>query len=319
MKDTDRAPIVAIAMLAARADGDLDDAERRAIDEFVVRIGAPDVSRLADQVATGGVRAADVAAKLSSREAKRLAYETALAVCHSDGTANEAERAFLDGLREALGFSVADVADCERTAQALAGSLLGGETFAGAAPRAEVTAGAEVKSGTPPRSKVDDLILQQAMLTGALEILPDRLANIAVLPLQLKLVYQIGQQHGQKLDLDQVKDLAAALGIGAVAQGLEGTVMKVFGGVAGGLLGGMVGGAARAATGVAITFATSYALGHVADRYYTKGRQLSRADLQALFTQFQADAKGIFPRVQKQIEDLSKTLNLQSLLGGLRA
>jgi len=236
-------------------------------------------------VAAGQLRAADLAAKLSDDEARHTAYQGALAICNADGPANAAELAFLEELRGALGI---------------------------AAPVAEV------HTGAPPAGPLDDFILQQAILTGALEILPDRLANIAILPLQLRLVYQIGQRHGQKLDINQVKDLAATLGLGVAAQGMEGVVMNVIGGLTKGLLGGLVGGAARVATGAAISFSATYALGHVADQYYAQGRSLSRNDLLALFDRFKQDAKTIYPRVQSQIQARSGTLNLQSLLAGLR-
>ena len=174
-------------------------------------------------------------------------------------------------------------------------------------------------TGTPPPdAAIEDLILKQAMLTGALEILPEGLANIAILPLQLRLVYQIGQRHGQQLDASQVKDLAGTLGIGAAAQVMEGVVRKALGGVAKGLLGGLLGGATGIAAGAAVTFAATYALGHVANQYYAQGRRLSTADLQALFTRFQGDAKTIYPRVQDQIQAQARSLNLQSLLGTIR-
>ena len=281
MKTTDHAPLIAIAMLAARADGSTGSAERAAVDAVVARIGSPDVSRLAEQVAAGQLRVADLAARLSDDESRRTAYEGALAICNADGPANAAELAFLDELRGALGI---------------------------AAPVAQV------HTGAPPAGPLDDFILEQSILTGALEILPDRLANIAILPLQLRLVYQIGQRHGQKLDFNQVKDLAATLGLGAAAQGLETVVMNVIGGLAGGLLRG----AARVASGAVISFSATYALGHVADQYYAQGRRLSRNDLLALFDRFKQDAKSIYPRVQDRIEAMSKTLNLQGLLAGLR-
>jgi uncharacterized protein (DUF697 family)/tellurite resistance protein len=300
MKTTDHAPLIAIAMLAARADGSTGGAEQNAVDAVVARIGNPDVTRLAEQVAAGQLRVADLASRLSDDEARRVAYEGALAICNADGVSNPAELAFLEELRAALGLSTAQVAEAGRTAGALAG--------------APVT---EVHTGAPPGGALDEFILQQAMLTGALEILPDRLATIAILPLQLRLVFQIGQRHGQKLDLNQVKDLAATLGLGAAAQGMESVVLKLAGGIAGGLLGGLVGGAARVATGAVITFAATYALGHVADQYYRQGRRLSANDLRALFDQFQQDAKTIYPKVEQQIREQSRTLNLRSLLGGL--
>jgi len=287
MNTTDHAPLIAIAMLAARADGATDSAEQAAVNAVVARMGSPDVSRLAQQVAGGQIRAADLASKLSDDEARHTAYEGALAICNADGPANPAELAFLEELRGALGID--------------------------APPPA-----AEVHTGAPPAGPLDDFILQQAILTGALEILPDQLANIAILPLQLRLVYQIGQRHGQKLDVNQVKDLAATLGLGVAAQGVESVVMGLAGGLARGLLGGLVGGAARVATGAAISFSATYALGHVADQYYAQGRRLSRNDLLALFEQFKQDAKTIYPRVQSQIQTKSGSLNLQSLLAGLR-
>ncbi len=301
MNTTDHAPLIAIAMLAARADGRSDSREQQAVDAVVARIGDPDVSRLAEQVARGRLRVADLASRLSDDEARRTAYEGALAIVDSDGVANDAEKAFLEELRVALGLSKDAVAEAGRTAEAIAGSPV-----------------TEVHTGTPPVGPLDEAILQQAILTGALEILPDQLATIAILPLQLRLVYQIGQRHGQPLDINQVKDLAATLGIGAVAQGLESVAMRLVGGIAGGLLGGLGRGAARVATGAVVTFASTYALGHVADEYYRQGRRLSTNDLRALFDRFQQDAKTIYPRVEQQVRDRSSTLNLQSLLQGLR-
>jgi len=286
MNTADRAPLIAIAMLAARADGRTDSAEQAAVDAVVTKMGSPDVSRLADQVAGGQLRVADLAAKLSDDEARRTAYAGALAICNADGPANPAEQAFLEQLRNALGLEVEPVA--------------------------------EVHTGTPPAGPLDGFILQQAMLTGALEILPDSLANIAILPLQLRLVYEIGQRHGQRLDANQVKDLLATLGLGVAAQGVEGLVMGLFGGVARGLLGGLAGGATRVAAGAAISFSATYALGHVADQYYAQGRRLSRNDLLALFDRFKQDAGTIYPKVRSQIEERAGSLNLQSLLAGLR-
>ena len=288
-------------MLAARADGAADSNEQRAVDAVVVRIGSPDVTKLAEQVAKGQLRVADLAARLSDDEARRVAYEGALAIVNADGSANAAEQAFLDELRGALGLSDADADELTRTAERLA-----------AAPVVEV------HTGQPPKGPMDELILQAAILTGALEVLPDRLANIAILPLQLRLVYQVGQRHGQRLDLAQVKDLAATLGLGLAAQGMEGVVMKLVGGLAGGLLGGIVGGATRIAAGAALTFSATYALGHVADRYYTQGRKISTADLKSLFERFKKEADGLYPKVQQQVQQQASSLDLPGLLKKLR-
>lgn len=302
MKTSDHAPLIAIAMMASRADGHTGSAEQKAVDDVVARIGNPDVTKLAQQVEAGTLRLADVASRLSDEEVRRVAYEGSLAIINADGVATDAEHRFLTELREALGISEPEVEDVTRTAETIAATPV-----------------SEVRSGKLPADPVDEMILQQAMLTGALEILPDRLASIAILPLQLRLVYQIGQRHGQRLDLNQVKDLAGALGIGVAAQSVQGAALKLIGGLAGGLLGGAVGGAARIATGAVASFSTTYALGYVAETYYKQGRRIDMGDLKALFERFQIEAKTVYPRVEQQIKQQSSTLNLDSLLQGLRA
>src|SRR5262245_25472231 len=119
VKDTDHAPLIAIVMMAARADGRVDSVEQRAVDAVVARIGSPDVTGLAQQVAAGQLRISDLASRLSDDEARRAAYEGALAIVNADGSANASEQAFLNELRAALGLSDADVADSSRTAGAL--------------------------------------------------------------------------------------------------------------------------------------------------------------------------------------------------------
>src|SRR5574341_1084823 len=152
MQTTDHAPLIAIAMMAARADGSVDSAEQRAVEAVVARTGDPDVTRLAQQVAAGQLRVADLASRLSDNETRRVAYEGALAIVNANGSANASEQAFLKELQAALGLSDAEVADATRTAGALADVPV-----------------AEVHSGTPPAGPLDDFILQQAILTGAIE------------------------------------------------------------------------------------------------------------------------------------------------------
>jgi uncharacterized protein (DUF697 family) len=168
-------------------------------------------------------------------------------------------------------------------------------------------------------ASLDQRILQQAMLTGALELLPDRLANLAILPLQLRLVYEVGQRYGQQLDANQVKDLAGTFGLGAAAQMVEGLVRKVLGGVASNLLGGLLGGATGLAAGTAVTFAATYALGHAAKQYYAQGRKLSADDLRALFTRFQGEAQGLLPQVSGQIQSLAKQVRLPDVFSQIRS
>ena len=289
MESQDRDAVIAVALMAALADGHATEQEKAELRSAMSKAGTADLDALTARITTGQLRLQDLAGRLQGDAARREAYELAVLVCSSDGPANAAETGFLASLREVLGVS---------------------DTPAPASP---------VASGTPPSpAGLDEMILQQAIITGAAEILPDRMANLAIIPLQLRMVYNIGQAHGQQMDANQIRDLAGTLGIGAAAQVMEGAVRKLLGGAASSILGGLLGGTAGLAAGAAVTFASTYALGHVAKQYYAQGRRLSAADLRTLFARFQEEAKGLYPKVQSQVQAQAKSLNVQQLLSGLR-
>ena len=301
MNSQDAETIVAIAALAAIADGNQTDAERVNIASAAARLGLAADDAFVQRAVQGGIDVSTLAARLSSDEARLAAYDAAAAVCHADGELNEKESAFLAELSRGLG--------------AIAGASEAGATL-GAASAAMSSA---PPATPPPAGDLDTFILDQAMLTAACEMLPQRLSGMAILPLQLRMVYSVGQRHGQQFDMAQAKDLAAVLGIGAAGHLMEGIVRGVLGGIGRGLFGGLLGGAAGMAAGTAVTFATTYALGHASQQYYAQGRHLSGADLKALFGRFQGDAQTIFPKVEDRIRDLAAGTNLNSILAGLRA
>ena len=285
--------IVAIATLAALADGNHDSQEQAAIAEVSASLGlSPETLQRA---AAGQLTVTELASRLSSPESRQTAYDAALSVSHLGAEPGSAEQTFLSGLASALGITAANAVS----------------------PVATVVP-SSVTSGAPAPDDIDNHILDQAILTAAMELLPDRLANLAILPLQLRMVYGIGQKHGQKLDARQVADLAATFGIGAVAQVFEKVVRRALGGLAGGLLGGMVGGAGGVAAGAAVTFAGTYALGHAAEQYYAQNRSLSIADMKTLFTRFQSEAKEMYPRVQDRIRQRASGTSLSSVLQSIR-
>jgi uncharacterized protein (DUF697 family)/tellurite resistance protein len=301
MNSQDAHTIIAIAALAALADGNQSEAERASIAGAATRLGISSDDPLVHAAMQGDVDIDSLASRLSSDEARVAAYDTASAVCHADGELTPKESAFLSNLLRALG-AVASSSDSHVTAGAAAAAI------SSSAPPAP-----------PPAGDIDAFILDQAMLAAACELLPQSLSSMAILPLQLRMVYSIGQHHGQQLDMGQAKDLVAVLGIGAAGHMMEGIVRGVLGGVGRGLLGGILGGATGVAAGSTVTFATTYALGHAAEQYYVQGRRLSTADLKALFARFQGEASSIFPRVEERIRQLAAGTNLNSILGNLRA
>jgi uncharacterized protein (DUF697 family)/tellurite resistance protein len=349
MNERDREPIATIALIAALADGSRGVEEQGRLEEVARSLGGGDYDTIARRVLSGQSGLTDVVAKLSSDEARRHAYEMAVLVCHADGAANDDEKSFLADLRRQLGIESTAAGALDAEAAGLATAPLAGPPpepppppppppppsplpSTPAPPAPPFSAPAASPPGSPPGtasparvsqaglpaisrdSALDDLILKNAMLAGALELLPQNLASLAILPVQLRLVYRLGADFGQKLDLDQAKDLAGAVGIGAAAQVMDGVARRLVRGLLGKLAGGVAGGA----MGVGLTFASTYALGHAAKQYYAQGRQLSRDDLRALFARLRAEAETLYPKVEAEIRRQAATLDLSQVIGRLR-
>jgi uncharacterized membrane protein YebE (DUF533 family) len=302
MTEEEKRQTAASLFAAACADGHLSEDERKRIATLIDDLGGDAVLRSA---LSNPITPEQLGRSLQSTEARRTAYQLAVLVCEADGALTEGESAYLDRLRDALSLSGA----------AAKGLQLEAEHWRdpGQPPTAPPT-------GEP----LDRTILQYAMLAGAAELLPQAAASIIVIPLQLKLVYDIGRQHGVSEPQDQVKELAATFGIGATSQVVESFARRILGGVArtvggGGMLGGLLGGAASSATGTLVAFATTYALGHASQVYYEKGRNLSQQDLQQLFQRFQEDARTLYPKLEQEIRDQAKKLDTQSLIDKLRS
>ncbi len=100
---------------------------------------------------------------------------------------------------------------------------------------------------------------------------------------------------------------------GSTSQYLEQFVRKLLGGLLGTVAGGLGRGVGRQAASSGLTFATTYALGRVAERYYAGGRTLDTATLKQTFTALLAEARGIAPQYQTQIQDAARTIDMRRL------
>jgi uncharacterized protein (DUF697 family)/tellurite resistance protein len=288
--------------------------------------------------------AAQEARELSSPEIRQYAFEMAVAVCDADGRCSDAERRFLETLRAALALDAAAssavvdeadrLADFELAAPSAAAAVTATQTVdagaagaAGAAVAAETAgaasgamAAASVSTGATrdPSAEVDASILKYAILNGALELLPQGLATMAIVPLQMKMVYAVGRSYGVSLDRGHIKEFIATIGVGMTSQVVENFARDLLGGLAKKFLGKTAGKMVKTATGAAMSFATTYALGQVAKQYYAGGRRLSSVDLRALFGREVERAKALYAQHRPEIEQSAKTLDAKQVLSMVR-
>ena len=165
---------------------------------------------------------------------------------------------------------------------------------------------------------LDATILNYAIVNGALELLPQSMASMAIIPLQMKMVYAIGKAYGFELGREHIKELLATVGVGLTSQFLEQFGRKLVGGLFGKIGGGLLGGVGSVTTGAAFSFATTYALGQVAKRYYAGGRTIDAAGLQQSFSEMLGQAKQLQGKYTGQIAEQARTLDLTKLLAAVR-
>jgi len=324
-----------ICLLAAYADGDKHDREREQIKQVAQGLAQNEqinLPGLYQDVLLRRVKLDDVLPRLASDESRQLAYEMAVCVCDADGQTSEQEKAFLAQLRQGLGQATAEIAT---QAEALAAAPLQVPAAAAAvelpasvaaqpAPHpAAVDAlpgdtAAQRRPGTLGAQDMDRKILNAALLNGAIELLPENLSTLAIIPLQMRLVYQVGQSYGYELDTGHVKDLLATLGVGLTSQYLEEAGRKLLGGLLGRAGKGLLGGLGKQAVSSGMSFASTYALGHVANQYYAGGRTLSTQMLRDAYQHVMSDGRQLQTRYLPQMQEMARGLNTTKILSMVR-
>jgi uncharacterized protein (DUF697 family) len=230
----------------------------------------------------------------------------AVCVCDADGVASPAEQQFLRELRDALGLDAGEAAKVVSQADAVAAAPLAAGPAVAAA-------------STMPDAEMDKYILNHAIVNGAIELLPQSLATMAIIPLQMKLVYRIGQSYGYEMDKGHIKEFLATAGVGLTSQYVEQFGRKLLGGLLGSVAGGLGRGLGRVATGAAFSFATTYALGQLAKRYYADGRQMNTALLQQTYQSLLGQAQQMQGQFAGQIQQKAQSLDVAQVMNMVKS
>ena len=316
METSEQHAVMTIALLAAFADGSDEQRERAELQRVADALGATSaVAALVKDVLLKRVTLQQAVTALTTPEARQLAYELAVGVCDADELRNAAETRFLADLGAQLGLSQPDI-----VARAVDADELATLPLAVSGAVSNSTSKADVVAATPSISEaeLEQMIVKAAVLNGALELLPQTLATMAIIPLQMKLVHRIGRAYGYESDRAQIRDLLATLGVGLTGQYLETIGRRLLGGLFGKAGGGLLGSLASGATGAAFSFASSYAIGAVARRYYAGGRVMSAELLRTSFAEMLAHGRTLQQRYLPQIEQQARSLNPAKLMQMVR-
>jgi uncharacterized protein (DUF697 family)/tellurite resistance protein len=292
--------LLAVCLFAAYSNGEQSDAERQEIARYAEEMDADNLAEISRRILMGRLSLEEACGGLGTREDRLLAYEMARAICEAGGSISHEEAEFLMDLRRRLALpeSESGAVDEEVDSAALA------------------PLGLTLPENTPTDSS--GMIIRYSILTGGLELLPQTLATVVIIPLQMKMVYRIGKAHGVELDRSNIKDFLATAGIGLGSQMVEGFARKLAGRFGRKLGGKTVGKVADQVTGSAVSFASTYAIGHLAQTYYAGGRRLTPPDLKKLAGPLQNQARELHTRYLPEIRERAKTLDTAALLSLVR-
>jgi uncharacterized protein (DUF697 family)/tellurite resistance protein len=350
MESTQTKSILTVALMAAFADGMKDEREREAVRRLAESLGGGeadvDLPTLYRDVLLRKPDLAQVVGGLDSPELRQYAYEMAVGVVNADGSQNAAEADFLARLAQALQLPASAAAATSKEAGELADAAFGGTAAAAGvgaaavatansagaagagsvgtaeagstAPSTTAATGTVLGKASVNEAELDKAILKASITNAALELLPETIASMAIIPLQMRLVHRIGQAYGYPMDRTNAKDFIATLGVGLTGQYLEQFGRKLLGGMLGKVGGGIGRTVGKQVASSGMTFATTYAIGRVAQRYYAGGRTMDTAMLKQTFTSLLGEARGMAPQYQQQITEAARTIDTRNLVSLVR-
>ena len=309
MTPAEQESILTLALMAAFADGAKHDTERAELKRIAESLPHAEVqpAALYQRVLLKRITPAQAAEPLQSPELRQLAYELAVCVCDADGAQTDAEKTFLAGLRRELKLEEQAAAAVDNAAEALA-----------VEPLADTALPPVIARSSAMDAQVEKMVLNYAILNGALELLPESLATMAIVPLQMKMVYRVGKSYGHELGRGHIKELLAAAGVGLTSQVLEGYARKLLGGLLGKVGGGMLKTVGQQTASSAMSFATTWALGRLAQQYYAGGRKLSAIELRSTFGALTEQARSMHSRYAGEIQQKAGAVNINQLLPLIR-
>jgi uncharacterized protein (DUF697 family)/uncharacterized tellurite resistance protein B-like protein len=328
MTTMEREAIAAVCLFAAWADGAQTDVERDSLRKALEEMG-PISDAVYQRVAMKRSTVEEEASRILEPAHREHAFEMAVGVCNADGSTTASEKAFLQRLATILNINETKARDMIRQTDEMVDLTLEGVKpgVTGATAAAVGAAGAAAMPPPVPvapapsgavQKQVDDTIMTYSAINAGLELLPQSIATFAIVPLQTKMVYKIGSHYGYKLDAGHIKEFIATVGLGMGGQFVESYARKALGGLLGKWMGKTAGKISEKATGAAVTFATTYALGKVANSYYSSGRKLSMSALQQEFSRLFEDAKTIYAQNEPEIKAQAAKLNPANIMQMIR-
>ena len=263
---------IRLMICMAKADGVLRAEERFQLEDALAGVELPDGLTIASLLEESN-DAAKLASEIKGAEARDSIYASVFAMAYADREMAPSEAKIITMLRKAWTVHEHEEKDLARALDAVHDAT---ETVEPAKQ--------EHLTDADRDAKFQRTLLRYSLLTGVTGAIPVPLIpSLLIVPLQVKMVYDIAGFHGQRAEKATVQLLFETLGVGT---GCQIAIMELAKLVPG--LGSVVG-----ATG---SFATTYGLGKVADVYYRNQGKTSIESLKPLYLEERKKGKVEFEK-----------------------
>jgi len=268
-----------VLVAVAKADGSVSPEERRSLEDALKGVALPKGVSLDGLLAETVDLDAEIR-RITDPAARDSIYNAAYTLAHSESGASDAERAVLDRVRD--GFRI------PKDRATLLGRILG--------EAKDTVLPSRIRPATDPSKRsaeVREDVLKYSIFTAILGAFPvpgvSIATDLAVVGLQLKMVRDVGQHWGHRVDDRAAKSILYGLGLGTGARIAVTQVAKIVP-----VLG--------SAYGAAASFGSTWALGKVADQYFATGGKAELATLRDAFRSAEKEGRQEFEARRRDVE-----------------
>lgn len=260
----------------AKADGTITTEERAALQLALSMLpGAKDLEPFLDE----RINFDQVLAEITSPAAREQLWQSAYSMIHADGSATTVEQELVDKIRTTFQINDAKVSTTKRLLDEAKDTLLPSNIEA-------------IEDPARRQKEIDQDVLKYSVLSAVLGAFPVPgvaiATDLAIVALQVKLVRDIGQYWGHKVDPKAAKTLLGGLGIGTGARIAVSNLAKLV----------PLWGSAFGATSA---FATTWALGKIANRYFESDEKADLAQLRSEMKSMEKQGKEAYAQQKEEI------------------
>lgn len=301
ISDKEAVASLRVLVAVAKADGKLHDEERFSLENALAGVKLPagaSLKNLLDEEVNLDVQLKEI----SSSEGQEAIYTSAYAMAYADGECDSAEKKILDHIKTTYKLPE------DKTS-------IVGRLFSEAKDTMLPSNIAQISDPAKRAAEVKEDTLKYSILSAVLGAFPVPglaiVTDIAVIGIQVKLIRDIGQYYGHKIDKAAAKSLLLGVGVGAGARIAISNLAKFIPGFG-------------SAVGATTSFAATYAVGKMAVSYFENGCKADMATLKKAFVSAQKEGKDAYAQNKdviaakgKEKQDKIKALSEQRKAGKL--